>query len=42
VLCLRLGGPGAAQVRMVTHNDVSEADIDHALPIIKEVTEHLA
>lgn len=42
VLCLSLGSPGAAQVRMVTHNDVSEADIDHALPIIEEVTEHLA
>lgn len=42
VLCLSLGSPGQEQVRMVTHNDVSQDDIDVASRIITEVVESLA
>jgi len=40
VLCL--ASYGSPKARMVTHNDVSADDIDHAIPIIREAAESLA
>jgi len=40
VLCM--AGYGTPSGRMVTHADVSADDIEHAIPIIQEVTESLA